>query len=85
MELTKRTSFRKSKSSEKEVVEGREFFFTSTKSIKNTTEVYDTETGILVMVTPKNMNYAKAWVKENIDRIEERLKPHVYEEPNLFS
>lgn len=85
MELTKRKSFRKSKSSFKEVVGGREFFFTSTKSIKNTVEVYDIESGILVMCTARNMNYAKAWVEQNIERIEERLKPYVYQEPNLFS
>ena len=83
--LTVRKSFRKSKASFKEVIGGREFFISQTKSNKMVIEVYDINTGILVVVSGSDMDNTKAWIKLNIDRINERLSEYEYVEPSLFS
>lgn len=83
--LTTRDSFRKSKASFKDSIEGREFFFSCTKSKKNVAEVYDVDTGILIAVSVKGTGYLQEWVKQNMEEIKNRLSEYTYKEPDLFS
>jgi len=86
VELTRRTSFRKSKSSFKEVVADREFFFTATKKDKGVLSVYDTLTGVLVCCTTKSMDFTRKWLIAHKEELETRIRKYEPEqERNLFS
>ena len=83
-ELTTRDSFRSSKSSHREVIGGREFFFTSTKANRGIFSVFDTLTGVLVLVSVKDELDTKKWLLANIEEFNERIKPYERDTASLF-
>ena len=84
VEPTRKESFRKSKASFFEVINGRKFFISQKKANKNVVELFDVETGILVAVTTHNTNYIIEWCKQNYYEVMKRLKPYDTSEPSLF-
>lgn len=86
VEITRRTSFRNSKSSFKEIVDGRELFFTATKKDKGVISVYDILTGVLICCSTKSMDYTKQWLLDHTAEFKTRIAKYEPEqERNLFS
>ena len=86
VEITKRTSFRSSKSSFREIIDGRELFFTATKKDKGVISVYDILTGVLICCSAKSMDFTKQWLLDHTAELKTRIaKYETKQERSLFS
>ena len=83
--ITVKSSFRKSKASEKVFLNNREYFLSCTKANKGVYEIYDVSSGILIAVSCKDKDGVLNWIERNKDEIDKRLEPYEYKEPNLFA